>query len=534
MKSGGQPGSSAAGSGAGSPLPEPTRPGAQALSRAGGLGEAARNSAWGGLGAVVAAILGFLLTAVIARTLGPAGAGTVFASIAVATILITLGTAGADTGVLWALPRNRTLEDGRRVREILFVALVPVIALSFLMAVALWSFAPRIATHIDGASGGTTLSLLRVLSLAVLFGPAIQVALQATRGLGDLRPFVAIQQVGLPLARFVGAAMLAVIGQVGPVAYGWTWSAPLMGAFAASMIVVRRRARRTVPAGRPPPRNATLTRSFWRYSLMRGLASACSMALLWCDVVLVAVLASPAAAGVYAVASRFATSGAIALQAMRLGIAPQVSSAFARDDMQEVRLLYSVTTAWAIVLCWPVFVTLGIFAPTLLGLFGVQYVAGSTALALLSVGMMVSVGVGNVGTLLLMSGRSQWVARNSAAALVANLALNVVLIPVLGMNGAALAWVASILVENLLGLYVVHRHLGVHGHRGPVRSLALLTLVLSLGLGYTAQQVLGATLPALALHLCVLSSALALMIYWRRSDLRLDVMFTRRRASAGR
>ena len=114
----------------------------------------ARNGALGVMGAAGGAGLGFLLTFVVARVLGTAGSGAFFGSVALVTILTSLGALGADTGILWALPRNRTLDGGRSMRNTLRVALAPVALTSVAVATAFWFCAPGIARliHPDNAA----------------------------------------------------------------------------------------------------------------------------------------------------------------------------------------------------------------------------------------------------------------------------------------------------------------------------------------------------------------------------------------------
>ena len=70
-----------------------------------------------------------------------------------------------------------------------------------------------------------------------------------------------------------------------------------------------------------------------------------------------------------------------------------------------------------------------VFGPLLLGVFGRGFDQGSTALAILSVAMLVNLGTGNVTVVLLMGGKSSWNLVNTAIALALNIGLNLVLIP---------------------------------------------------------------------------------------------------------
>jgi len=74
----------------------------------------------------------------------------------------------------------------------------------------------------------------------------------------------------------------------------------------------------------------------------------------------------------------------------------------------------------------------------------------STALVIVSLAMLINMGTGNVTLILLMVGRSSLNLLNTGAALTVNVLLNVVLVPQMGVTGAALAWAAAIILENLL------------------------------------------------------------------------------------
>jgi O-antigen/teichoic acid export membrane protein len=63
--------------------------------------------------------------------------------------------------------------------------------------------------------------------------------------------------------------------------------------------------------------------------------------------------------------------------------------------------------------------------------------------------------------MLLMAGRSGLSLVNSAVSLVVDLALDAVLIPWLGVTGAAIAWAAALAVRNLLMLAQVSRLFGM-------------------------------------------------------------------------
>jgi O-antigen/teichoic acid export membrane protein len=77
---------------------------------------------------------------------------------------------------------------------------------------------------------------------------------------------------------------------------------------------------------------------------------------------------------------------------------------------------------------------------------------------------------------LLMVGRSWLSTGNVLAALAINVVMNVILIPHFGMTGAAISWMASIFVTNLVPLYQVSR-LGLHPGGTPLATAIAVGIV---------------------------------------------------------
>ena len=93
--------------------------------------------------------------------------------------------------------------------------------------------------------------------------------------------------------------------------------------------------------------------------------------------------------------------------------------------MRGAQTVYQTATWWLIVVSWPLFLSLAVFGPVLLGVFGPGFDEGATALAILSMAMLVNLGTGNVTVVLLMGGKSSWNLLNTAVALVLNVGLNI-------------------------------------------------------------------------------------------------------------
>lgn len=430
-------------------------------------------------GGVVAALGGFLLTLAVARGLGTTRSGVFFVSLGIFTLLANVLELGADTGLVWSIPRLRTLGRTADLGPVVVVALAPVAVAGVLAAVLVGLFAPHLAA-IFMEQGSTVLGgqFLRTVAPYLAFAPLATVMLAGTRGFGTVVPFVSVQNVALPLARPAAIALLVAAGLSSDRVIATAWGLPWAAAAAVGALVLARQIRRTTAtagtAGGHQPLGG-LGKEFWSFAGARAFAGAADTTLVWLDVLLVGWLVGPHDAGIYATASRFVTTGTLALQATRIATAPALSRLITAGDRTAAERVYHGATRGVIVASWPLYIGLACFAPTILRIFGHDFSRGGTALTILAGAMLVDVATGNVGTVLLMGGGSRWNLLNSTTGLLVDVVLDLLLIPthgaVGGAVGAAIGWAAAIVVINVMTCLEVHYLMGLRVVDAPTLRL---------------------------------------------------------------
>ncbi len=510
----------------------------------------ARSAAISFAGAISAAVLGFALTVVVGRGLGPSGAGQFYAVTGIFFVLCMGLKLGADTAMVWALPRLRAHQQQQDTRTTVWVGLRPVWVVSVVVAVLVCAAAPWISPIIFGAQhrdSGTT--LLRIIAGLLVFAAPMLVALYVTRGLGSVVPFTLIYNVVLPLLRvlMILAVLVAGVGLGHRLeAVMLAWSLPLVLAAVASFVLMARalraveaRHRSRAPADREPARpRQQISAQLWRYARPRAVSALLEIALVWADVLMVSALAGPREAGIYGAASRFVTTGTLAEAALRVALSPRLSELLAKNQLHEAGRLVGLASVWITAVSWPLYLVLATFGPFVLRLFGHEFAQGSTALAILAMAMALALTAGNVQTVLLMSGHSHWQLMNKAVALTVDVGLCALLIPALGMVGAAWAWAAAILIDAALAVWQVRYRVGVRADAQPAQphpgrgvqavvetlrrrglglvSVALSALVLYGGLGVLLRCLMGATIQGFVLYLCLASLAYAAVLWLLR------------------
>ncbi|HEY0167146.1 MAG TPA: oligosaccharide flippase family protein [Jatrophihabitans sp.] len=487
---------------------------------AGPLAGVARGGSFAVLGTGAGSIFGFVLTLVLTHGLTTTTAGQFFTATAVFIVLQTFLSFGVGAGLVRFVPRFQALGRQADVPALLVVAFVPVIVLGLVGSVALWFAAPLLASHIGHDSNDAALHSIRILALLFLPGVVEVGLVECTRAFGSVRNYVLLQQVGIPAARplLVGIAIAAGAPLWGVVL---AWLIPLLLALLTAAALLAQRMRALFGRRLAWPQRTASVREvaaeYWSFTGARGLAGVMEILLTWLDVLLVAALASPAEAAIYAAASRFITSGTLVLQALRVAIAGDVSAALARRDTDRVSQMYSAASQWVVLSSWPLYLVMAAFAPTVLSIFGEDYPSGAHALTVLCLAMLVYLAAGNVGTVLLMGGRSSWVLMDKAASLAVNVVANLALVPHLGITGAAIAWAATIVLDSVLAFSQVRWGMRIGG---SLRGLAL-AAVLALGcfgvLPVIVRLIAGSSWAAMSVALA-LSLSLYLPMVWLRRD----------------
>ncbi len=420
-------------------------------------------------GAAYEALVGVALVAAITNGFSREAAGAVFATTALFLIALSIVQMGTEVGLVRWLPTHVSTGQVRDVRPTLAWAAGPVAGVATLTAIICFALAPKLAPLLvqDGDETAVT-GQIRVLALILPVAALYQVTLAATRGLRTMRPTVLVEAIGRNTVQLVAIVTVSAAG-LGSVALVLAWSLPYVATVAAATIYLSVLLRRFV--GRDPLADGMTdgapddlrgsAAAFWRFTAPRALATMTQVVLKRVDIVLVAAfVGAPEAAG-YTAATRFVALGQLGVQALQQSLAPNLSALFAHRRLDHAQDVFRATTAWTVLMAWPVYLACAALAPQLLAFFGDGYADGAAVVSILSLTMLFATACGSVDTVLLMSGRS-WVSLANAVVTVSvNLGLNIVFIPRMGILGAALAWAVAIVLRNVLALVQTKRLVGI-------------------------------------------------------------------------
>jgi O-antigen/teichoic acid export membrane protein len=483
------------------------------------LSRVARGSVATLAGAAVSAVVGFAMTVVITRGLTKPEAGVFFSVTSLFLVAASVGLLGTDLGLVYFLSRARALGQRGAIAGYLRTALLPVFCVAAAMSVAIFAAAPALGRLTNPHHAGEATRYLHTLALFVVPACLATALLAATRGLGTMRAGVLVEQIGRQLAQ-LGIVSVAVAA-ASTRWIGWAWALPYLGSFLAALLWCRRLRRMVVEPAADATVSPSPARVFWRFTAPRTLASVAQLLLQRVDIVLVAALAGAADAALFTASTRFVVVGQAAGYAISLALQPQLASELAREDLPGARRLFRTSAAWLVGFTWPLYLTFCVHGRELLSVFGGGYVSGGSILALVSGGLLVGTAVGDVDSVLVMSGRTILSMANTVLGLATMIGLDLWLIPRHGALGAAFGWGGALVVKNLAGLIQVHRVYRIH----PFSAASALAMALSAicfgGISGSARLLLGSGAWALLSGLLLAGLAYLVGLWLLRGPLHL-------------
>lgn len=124
-------------------------------------------------------------------------------------------------------------------------------------------------------------------------------------------------------------------------------------------------------------------------------------------------------------------------------ISPKVAKAYSENKKEEVQNIFKNSLIIIIVVTLPIFLFIYVYAESLLGLFGVAFTVATTTLLITNIAFLSEALCGPVGFILNMTDNQHIFMRILIVSLLINIIFNALLIPIYGINGAAIAMMLS-------------------------------------------------------------------------------------------
>lgn len=404
--------------------------------------------------------LGFLTRVTMARYLPVDGYGNVVIGLSVLNLFGIVALAGMPDAVSRYIPRQETANERR---NILTSALQIVGALSIFLAIGIYLAAELLATSVFGNDG--LVWIIRIFAGILPFYAVFKVSLGGFRGYEKTYPQVVLQKVLRPALQLAGIILFVMLG------YGTTGIA---FAYALAFILVSIVGVLLLyHVGEISLKDITRqahtdqSRELLTFSVPLAASGAITVIAKHSDLILLGVFKSSTAVGIYEVAFRMAMFVPL-IFTLPVGylFQPIMSKFDDNSDHLKMEQLYTVIIRWVIIATFPVFILFFLFPEqSLVFFFGEEYSGGKLALQILLTGFIISLLPGLTNSFLISVGETKVLMYISAGTMVLNVLLNVILIPIYGIIGAAIATTTAQIINNAFQSLIIYRYYGFHPYK---------------------------------------------------------------------
>ncbi len=177
--------------------------------------------------------------------------------------------------------------------------------------------------------------------------------------------------------------------------------------------------------------------------------------------VMLGLLEGAREAGLFAAATQATVGFVLVWNAAGRPLMPPVARLHETGGHARLRSELTRATRWVAAATAAGALVVVLLAGPLLSLFGAAFTEAADVLILLAVGHVVNATWAFNGTVLTATGHVGAAARGATVAIVVNAVLLAALIPLAGLEGAAIAWLASVAVRNALNSRAARRELGL-------------------------------------------------------------------------
>ncbi len=404
--------------------------------------QVARGSLWSLAGSAFFKLVSFFYAILVARAAAQDDVGLFNLSLSIVTIVMVFSDLGLVSSLLRFVPYYEGKGEKGKISALLRSAYVIVVAAGLLFMALLWLS----ADYLGAAYQSPRLpDAVRMLVPFIFFGGIFRLHYTYMQGRTDIRSMQMIQNSQNTLKLVLTAILFYVYSpSVLMMAAGFIISHII--AIALSIPYVRKDSE-----GLPPASSITLgemVREVLPFGAMLSVLNGFTTAIASADRVLLGYLSAPAEAlrtvAIYSYASALSVVLITLPAAIEAIFLPVISRLVGKGDPSLIRSATETAQRWTLLVTMPLAIVMIVFSSDIIGvLFGDAYRPGALAMSIITFAYLVRCYASVLANTLAAMRLVGLELRIYLVIAAANVALNILLIPPLGMEGSAIATVAS-------------------------------------------------------------------------------------------
>jgi len=429
-------------------------------------------------------VVRFVFSILVARVVGAEQYGLYTLALTISPIASMLALLGLQTGVVaYLAPAIRARNDSRIWGIIQVCAGIPAF-LSIIFGATLFFFAVPVATLVFHEP--RLIPLLQIVSVSIPLDTISFIAYQIIISYQKPKFSVLANNMVLPAAKLLLTILFLALGMG---VMGIVLAHVIASAIGLALIIYF--VNSLFALNRPLAQAERNVGKLLRYSLPVHLGWVLNTIRGSLETLVLGFVGLTTGVGIFAVASRLSSLGTMLFLSIGNISTPMIADFFSQGDTKQLNQLYQTTTKWVVMFNVPLFLTFVLFSGPLLSIFGADFKNGATALIVLSIGNLVYTGTGLGANILDMTNHTKFNSINSVFMVIVTISSDLLLIPRLGVIGAAIASSFSTVIVNVVCLIEVYVLLKMQPYgRDIFKPVLAGAITAALVLGFNQFQVL--------------------------------------------
>lgn len=454
------------------------------------LGKIARGTGAVSFGMAVVILSGFLCRVLLARFFTTSEYGIYSLAIVLLNILVIFTMLGLHEGLARQIAYYRGRGDDPKVGGVIASSLQIAIVASVLVSLTIFFASDIIAIKAFHEPGLST--PLKIVSLALPFSVLMQMFAAVFRGFDEAKPkvyFDDLLRTGLFILLLLGVLLLHLpfLGAV------FAFSASLIIGGIAFAIYTIKRAPFSMKRASSLVSNS-IHREMLLFSLPLVFVYTLNEIMQWTDTLIIGLLKTAYEVGLYNAAVPLAQFVQLIMGATVFIYKPVVTGLYSQGALAEIKQIYQSLTRWVMLLVFPVFLVIFLFPKPVINIvFGQEYVGASPALRILALAFLSLPLLGPQGSTLMAMGKNNILMCVAAAGAIVNIVLNFILVPLVGIAGAATATLVSWGGVQLTDLIILYKMTGIHPFSKSYYLPMAISLAASLAVYFVVEHFLTVT-----------------------------------------
>ena len=385
------------------------------------------------IGIIISKILVYIYRLILART-GPEQYGLISLGIAILGVSTTVSLLGLNQGVIRYISFYKTKKELLKVKEVIFSAIKLTLPLSLVITILLVLFSKQIS--IEFFDNIDLDIVVKVVAIALPFSVLREIFFNTFISFEKVQYEVYTKSLIENISKIILTVLFIFLGwKIMGISVAYTLS--IIISFFAALYLLKTKIFSQIEG---KVSAFMINKELILYSLPLLLSNFIFSLMLWTDTLMIGYFLPESQVGIYNAALPTAFLISMVPTALFTLFVPILIEIYTKKENENFKIVYKTVTKWVLLLNLVLLSTFFLFSKEILSiLFGQEYAIASTSLIILSFGYFIGYFIGASQSVLLVFKKTKLILLNTVIMIIGNVVLNFYLIPIYGINGAAIA-----------------------------------------------------------------------------------------------